>query len=44
MEEVKDCSYLIEPNIGRPLPETLTADIQSVLADKPSPVGADTTI
>ena len=36
--------YLDESNIGALLPEALTADVQAVLADETSGVGADTAV
>ena len=37
-------SYLDETNVGGLLTEALTADVQAVLADETSLVGADTAV
>jgi len=39
---MKNLSHLDESNVGRLLPEALTADVQAVFADKTSLVRADT--
>jgi hypothetical protein len=41
---IERCSYLEEPNLVRLLTEALTADVETILADQTSLVGADTAI
>ena len=43
-QEVKGESYLDETNVGGLLAEALTADVQAVLADQTSGVGADAAV